>query len=153
MLLPSVTPVSINQRIYITPELYIRGYYAGHVLGAGMFQVVSNGESFVYTGDYNSTPDNHLESAWIDDCKPDVLITETTYATTVRGTREQREIEFLEAIHNAVKNNGKVLIPVFALGRAQELCMVIENYWHQHNLKAPIYFSAGTTLKCTIYPF
>ena len=39
------------------------------------------------------------------------------------------------------------LIPVFALGRAQELCILLESYWDRMNLKVPIYFSLGLTEK------
>ena len=45
----------------------------------------------------------------------------------------------------------QVLIPVFALGRAQELCILLETYWDRMNLKVPIYFSAGLTEKVQIY--
>jgi hypothetical protein len=37
----------------------------------------------------------------------------------------------------------QVLIPVFALGRAQELCILLDTYWERMNLTVPIYFSAG----------
>uniref|UniRef100_A0A0L8I6X1 Uncharacterized protein n=1 Tax=Octopus bimaculoides TaxID=37653 RepID=A0A0L8I6X1_OCTBM len=42
-----------------------------------------------------------------------------------------------------------VLIPVFALGRAQELCILLETYWDRMNLKVPIYFSLGLTEKAS----
>ena len=59
---------------------------------AGRAQVRVGDQSVVYTGDYNMTPDRHLGAAWIDKCRPDLLITESTYATTVRcGGREERE--------------------------------------------------------------
>lgn len=45
----------------------------------------------------------------------------------------------------------QVLIPVFALGRAQELCILLETYWERMNLTVPIYFSAGLTEKATNY--
>ena len=32
---------------------------------------------------------------------------------------------------------------MFALGRAQELCILLDTYWERMNLKVPIYFSAG----------
>ena len=38
-------------------------------------------------------------------------------------------------IHDCVDRGGKVLIPVFALGRAQELCILLETYWERMNLK------------------
>ena len=72
----------LHQEIKIDSELSLKVYYAGHVLGAGMFRVTvgkyricmnrwSNktnwtlgDESVLYTGDYNMTPDRHLGAAW-----------------------------------------------------------------------------------------
>ena len=65
----------------------IKTYYAGHVLGACMFLIEYKGLKVVYTGDFNSTSDRHLGAAWIDKVRPDVLITETTYATTLRDSK------------------------------------------------------------------
>lgn len=45
----------------------------------------------------------------------------------------------------------QVLIPVFALGRAQELCILIETYWDRMNLQVPVYFSMGLTEKANHY--
>ena len=138
-----------------------------------MFHIRVGHASVVYTGDYNMTPDRHLGAAWIDKVRPDVLITESTYATTIRDSKRARERDFLKKVHECVAQNGKVgpgtrpclwgfffslrmltclpwratsnqvLIPVFALGRAQELCILLDTYWERMNLKVPIYFSAG----------
>jgi integrator complex subunit 11 len=93
------------------------------------------------------TPDRHLGAAWIDKCRPDLLITESTYATTIRDSKRCRERDFLKKVHDSIDKGGKVLIPVFALGRAQELCILLETYWDRMNLKVPIYFSLGLTEK------
>jgi integrator complex subunit 11 len=93
------------------------------------------------------TPDRHLGAAWIDKVRPDVLITESTYATTIRDSKRARERDFLKKVHSCVASGGKVLIPSFALGRAQELCILLETYWERMNLKIPVYFSAGLTGK------
>lgn len=116
-----------------------------------MFYVKVREESVVYTGDYNMTPDRHLGSAWIDKVRPDLLITETTYATTIRDSKKSRERDFLKRVHECVEKGGKVLIPVFALGRAQELCILLETYWERMNLNIPIYFSAGLAEKANYY--
>lgn len=44
-----------------------------------------------------------------------------------------------------------MLIPTFALGRAQELCILLDDYWERMNLKVPIYFSAGLTIQANMY--
>ncbi|BBN01886.1 integrator complex subunit 11 [Marchantia polymorpha subsp. ruderalis] len=146
-----VTAVDLKQTVKVDSELEIRAYYAGHVLGAAMFYVKVGDESCVYTGDYNMTPDRHLGAAQIDALQPDLLITESTYATTVRDSKRAREREFLKKVHSCVAGGGKVLIPVFALGRAQELCILLDEYWERMNLKYPIYFSAGLTMQANVY--
>ncbi|EIE78185.1 hypothetical protein RO3G_02889 [Rhizopus delemar RA 99-880] len=144
-----VHAVSLHQTIKVDDELEIKAYYAGHVLGAAMFYVRVGQESVVYTGDYNMTPDRHLGSAWIDKVRPDVLVTESTYATTIRDSKRSRERDFLTKVHECVLNGGNVIIPVFALGRAQELCILIESYWDRMGLDVPIYFSTGLTERAT----
>lgn len=146
-----VQPVDLHQTITIDKAIEIKAYYAGHVLGAAMFHVRVGDKSVVYTGDYNMTPDRHLGTAWIDYCKPDAIITESTYATTIRDSKRCRERDFLTKVHRCVQNGGKVLIPVFALGRAQELCILLETYWERYNLKVPIFFSTGLTEKANEY--
>jgi integrator complex subunit 11 len=68
----------------------VTSYYAGHVLGACMFHVEYAGLSVVYTGDYNSYADRHLGAASAPRLSPNLLITETTYATTIRDTKRDR---------------------------------------------------------------
>lgn len=144
-----VVAVNLHQSVQVDEELEIKAYYAGHVLGAAMFHIRVGSQSVVYTGDYNMTPDRHLGAAWIDKCRPDLLITESTYATTVRDSKRCRERDFLTKVHDCIDKGGKVLIPVFALGRAQELCILLETYWERMNLRVPIYFAVGLTEKAT----
>eukprot|EP00842_Homolaphlyctis_polyrhiza_P003182 jgi/Hompol1/3865/HPOL_003396-RA len=152
-------PLSLNETIWVDSELEIKPYYAGHVLGAAMFFVrVTDGygvsQSVLYTGDYNMTPDRHLGSATVDVCEPDLIITESTYATTIRDSKRARERDFLKKVHDCVRAGGKVLVPVFALGRAQELLILIESYWRRMDDlagKVPVYFSAGLTERANEY--
>ncbi|OMH80814.1 Integrator complex subunit 11 [Zancudomyces culisetae] len=142
-----VVTMNLHETIMVDEELELRAYYAGHVLGAAMVYAKCGNESVLYTGDYNMTPDRHLGAAWVDRIKPTVLITESTYGTTIRDSKRARERDFLEKVHSCVKNGGKVLIPCFALGRAQELCILVETYWERMELTVPVYFSAGLTEK------
>lgn len=113
------------------------------------------------------TPDRHLGAAKVTPgLRPDLLITETTYATTIRDSKRARERDFLNKVHETIQRGGKVnlkeeiffwlfilcfkvLIPVFALGRAQELCILLESYWERLDLKVPIYFSHGLATRAT----
>ncbi|KAL3843974.1 hypothetical protein ACJIZ3_001377 [Penstemon smallii] len=146
-----VTAVDLKQTVQVDKDLQIRAYYAGHVLGAAMIYAKVGDAGMVYTGDYNMTPDRHLGAARIDRLQLDLVITESTYATTYRDSKYAREREFLKAVHNCIAGGGKVLIPTFALGRAQELCMLLDDYWERMNLKVPIYFSSGLTIQANMY--
>lgn len=73
----------------------VTAFYAGHLLGACMFHIKYKNVSIVYTGDYNSIADRHLGGAYIDQLQPDLVISESTYATIVRDSKRTRERNFL----------------------------------------------------------
>lgn len=142
-----IIPVNMNETIEISKDFIITPYYAGHVIGAAMFYVRVGNRSVVYTGDYSTTADQHLGAAWIDTLRPDLMITESTYGSVTRNCRKMKEREFLQSIHRCIERNGKVLIPIFALGRAQEICLIVESYWERMGLGTPVYFAGGLTEK------
>ncbi|CAI7750071.1 unnamed protein product, partial [Closterium sp. NIES-54] len=71
------------------------------VLGAAMFHVqASNGASVLYTGDFNMAPDRHLGAARVDPrLRPDLMISESTYTTTIGECLRSREADFLLRAH------------------------------------------------------
>ena len=134
----------------------ITPYPAGHVLGAAMFLINIAGLNIFFTGDYSREPDRHLLSAEPPDPastgKIDVLITESTFGISSSPPRSERETGLLRAITNIINRGGKVLMPVFALGRAQELLLILEDYWQRHPdlQKIPIYYTGNTARKCMV---
>ena len=66
------------------------------------------------------------------DVSPDVLIVESTYGIAEHEKREDRENRFLGWVDKIVKRGGRCLIPVFALGRAQELLLILDEHWEKH---------------------
>ena len=117
---------------------------AGHVLGACMFWLEIGGRSLLYTGDYSMEDDRHLMAAEIPINKPDVLIVEATYGVQVHASKKEREARFTGTVERVVTRGGRCLIPVFALGRAQELLLILDEYWHDnpHLQKIPIYYAS-----------
>eukprot|EP00918_Siedleckia_nematoides_P049223 GHVU01107956.1.p1 GENE.GHVU01107956.1~~GHVU01107956.1.p1 ORF type:complete len:388 (+),score=34.96 GHVU01107956.1:350-1513(+) len=149
--LSRVTSVQLKQTVDVC-GIEATGYYAGHVLGACMFHVRYGADTVVYTGDFNCTPDRHLGPAEIDRLSPDVLISESTYGTHVRAdSKKGAESLFCRAVHECLLAGGKVLIPVYAVGRAQELCLMLDSYWQRMGLDFPIYFAGGMTEKANNY--
>ncbi|CAN0042796.1 unnamed protein product, partial [Scytosiphon promiscuus] len=124
-------------------------YNAGHVLGAAMFMIEIAGVHVLYTGDYSMEADRHLMAAEMPSTSPDVLIVESTYGVQVHEPREERETRFVGTVSKAVKKGGRCLIPVFALGRAQELLLILDEYWQQHRElhHIPIYYASRLASK------
>lgn len=135
--------------IRITP------YPAGHVLGAAMFLIEIAGLKILFTGDYSREEDRHLIPASVPkNVKIDVLITESTYGIASHISRVEREQALMKSITGILNRGGRVLMPVFALGRAQELLLILNEYWSRHKevQKVPIYYASNLARKCmTVY--
>lgn len=150
MSLTSIIPVSAHQLITVIPGLSFTPYHAGHVLGACMFLIDLAGLKILYTGDYSREEDRHLVSAEIPPIRPDVLIVESTYGVQGHESRVPKEERFTSQVHDIIRRGGHVLLPVFALGRAQELLLVLEEYWKKHPdlHNVPIYYASNLAKKC-----
>ncbi|EQC25924.1 hypothetical protein SDRG_16223 [Saprolegnia diclina VS20] len=124
-------------------------YNAGHVLGACMFLIEIGGVKVLYTGDYSLENDRHLMAAEIPGVSPDVLIVESTYGVQVHQSVFEREGRFTGQVESVVRRGGRCLIPVFALGRTQELLLILDEHWQQHpDLHGvPIYFASKLAAK------
>lgn len=120
-------------------------FRAGHVLGAAMFLIEIDGIKILYTGDYSREEDRHLKPAEVPDCEIDVLIVESTYGVQKHETRQRREQLFTKYVSEIVLRGGKCLMPVFALGRAQELLLILNEYWalHPELAHVPIYYQGN----------
>ena len=120
-------------------------YRAGHVLGAAMFMVDIAGLRTLYTGDYSRKADRHLPGADLPAVAPHVLIVESTYGVSTHSPKEEREKRFTDRVAGTVRRGGKVLLPIVALGRAQELLLILDDYWAKHpDLRhVPVYQASG----------
>ncbi|KAJ9687490.1 hypothetical protein PVL29_016109 [Vitis rotundifolia] len=125
-------------------------YTAGHVLGAAMFMVDIAGVRVLYTGDYSREEDRHLRAAEIPQFCPDICIIESTYGVQLHQPRHVREKRFTDAIHSTISQGGRVLIPAYALGRAQELLLILDEYWSNHPdlHNVPIYYASPLAKRC-----
>lgn len=125
-------------------------FNAGHVLGAAMFMVDIAGMRALYTGDFSRVPDRHLLGAEVPPYSPDIIIAESTNGIRELESREMRETTFTSNVHEVVQRGGRCLVPVFALGRAQELLLILEEYWEQHKdlQNIPIYYASSLAQRC-----
>ncbi|SPO24650.1 Endoribonuclease YSH1 [Ustilago trichophora] len=145
-----IEAVDFHQDVSIAGGLRFTAYHAGHVLGACMFLIEIAGLRILYTGDFSREEDRHLVQAEIPPVKPDVLICESTYGTQTHEPRLDKEHRFTSQIHHIIKRGGRVLLPVFVLGRAQELLLLLDEYWaaHPELHSVPIYYASALAKKC-----
>ncbi len=61
-----------------------------------------------------------------------MLIVESTFGVITLPPKEERESRFTATVEDIVTRGGSCLIPVFALGRAQELLLILDEYWQEH---------------------
>jgi len=117
--------IDFHQTVY-HKGIKVTATAAGHVLGAAMFTIEIDGVRVLYTGDYSMEEDRHLIPGSVPPGgSPDVLIIESTFGVTTLPPRLERESKFTSTVHNVVSRGGCCLIPVFALGRAQELLLIL----------------------------
>ncbi|KAI0266752.1 mRNA 3'-end-processing protein YSH1 [Gloeopeniophorella convolvens] len=150
MSISSIIPVSVHQLITPCPGVTFTPYHAGHVLGACMYLIDIVGLKILYTGDYSREEDRHLVKAEVPPVRPDVLIVESTYGVQSLEGREEKELRFTSLVHSIIRRGGHVLLPTFALGRAQELLLILDEYWKKHPdlHSVPIYYASSLARKC-----
>ena len=149
---PMIEAIDYNTTHTIS-SIRITPYPAGHVLGAAMFLIEIAGLKIFFTGDYSREEDRHLISAEVPKgVKIDILITESTYGIASHIPRVEREQALMKSITGILNRGGRVLMPVFALGRAQELLLILDEYWGKHAefQKYPIYYASNLARKCML---
>lgn len=127
----------------ITPDLRLTFYNSGHILGSAFCHVnIGNGfHNFMYTGDFNySGKQRLLNKAVTEFPRLESMISENT--STGPGDyampREEAEEDFLKILIDSYVKKSKVLIPVFGVGRSQEMLLVIENFIKEGRLPEDI---------------
>jgi len=131
---------AIGQEFYPLPGLKVKFINAGHIVGAACIYLQLGNRSVLYTGDYNLANSRTTEGLQISDLPTaDILITEATYGISVHPNRKQQEKELVQAVWEVVAKGGNVLIPAFALGRAQEIILALKTSRQFSRSEVPIY--------------
>jgi putative mRNA 3-end processing factor len=106
----------------------VRAHSAGHIPGAVMFEVVSD-EVTLFTGDFNNRATRLVNGARPVPCRN--LFVEGTYAGREHPDRHELELELLDRIDDVIYRGGHVILPAFAVGRSQEIVLMLEDSGHE----------------------
>ena len=154
----------LRQRISIAGEraaarekdtLTFEFFDAGHVLGSTGVMLRAEGQTVFYTGDVNFDEQTIMQAAVFPEEKIDVLILECTrgdHAKPEGWTRAGEERRLAEALVAGFERDACVLIPVFALGKTQEILALLHKFRRQRLLpEFPIYIGGLSSKFTDIY--
>ncbi|MGC9057814.1 MAG: MBL fold metallo-hydrolase [Candidatus Micrarchaeia archaeon] len=116
-----------NIRMRSGPELTF--YDAGHILGAAICEFKIGKKKVVYSGDFNLTDTRmHKGASYKEDV--DILITESTYSEKEHHDRKGEEEKLIKNVERALERGGCALVPAFAVGRSQEVIVILYEHFH-----------------------
>ena len=153
-------PVDYGEVVDITPEIKMTLYNAGHILGSSMVHLhIGEGlHNLVYSGDIKFGFTRLFDPAHSSFPRVETLFVESTYGgrDDMMPSRADSEMGLIKLINETVARKGVVLIPVFAVGRSQEIMLVLEDYYKRNpDFNVPIYID-GMVLEAsaihTAYP-
>ena len=131
-------------------------YPAGHILGSAMIEVkdkLSN-KTLLYTGDMNTRSTRLLPAAYSEHLHADVLLTESTYGGDEDTFPSEKAVlgGFIGSIKETINSGNKVIIPSFAVGRAQEVLFILNDFMRSGILpKTTIYIDGMINKAMRIY--
>ena len=153
-LLSRITTVGLGEEVALCGGA-LRGIFtpSGHVLGACSIGLESDEGLILFAGDYSVDQQRTVDSMTVPRIRPDVVITESTYGNRLHADRRREEARLVETVKRVVGEGGKVLVPAFALGRAQEVLLILLEAKRMGELgELPIYADGLVRRICMAYP-
>ena len=129
---------------------------AGHILGSVGVTITGEGKRVFYTGDVNFEDATVQKAALFPEDEVDALIVETTRGDYTRRpgyTRRDEEDNLADAIQAVLARKGSVLMPVFAMGKTQEILAMIQRFKNEKRIPrtTPVYIGGLSTKMTLVY--
>lgn len=146
--LKSLSPKPFGERIEVTGDCSIRFRYAGHILGAASVDMIAAGKQIAFSGDIGRYGDPLMF-----DPEPipqaDVVLVESTYGDRLHPDIAPQQV-LKEIIERTVRRGGSVIIPSFAVGRAQMLLYHINAVRRRGQVPdVPVYLDSPMAISAT----
>jgi Cft2 family RNA processing exonuclease len=126
--LARVRPVEWGQPIapLDDPAITVRFLHAGHIAGAAMLLIDTPAGRVLHMGDYSVTAQRTLHGLDVQRLpQADAVITEGTYGDAIHANRKEQERALVATVARVVGRGGRALLPAFAVGRAQEVALIL----------------------------
>lgn len=119
-------PFQFPFKPFVDEWIEVTFFQAGHILGASSVYIAGREGALLYSGDISVIPQRTVSGIVIPPLRPDVLILESTYGERLHSTRRTEEERLAKVVEETTEAGGKVLIPAFAVGRAQEVLLILK---------------------------
>ncbi len=127
----------------ITPDMRLTLKNSGHIIGSALTHLhVGEGlHNILYTGDYNYDSTEMLRPADTNFQRVETMITEATYGgrDDKQDSRDESDKKFLSKMKQTLNKGGKVIVPVFAVGRSQEVLGLLSDEMDRKYFDYPVY--------------
>ena len=151
-LMAAFVATAFHARVILGDGLAATFYPAGHIAGAAMVFVESAEGSVLFSGDISVSPQRTVEGLTPPRIAPDVLVLESTYGGRLHANRAAEERRLVDTVAEVVTAGGKVLIPAFALGRAQEVLLTLDEFRRRGELAGAAVWADGMVRAiCQVY--
>lgn len=143
-----LTPVDFSQTIHLGDGVTFEMTPNGHILGSAFVRISDGKKSIVFSGDIGR-PNDVLMNAPTPMKQADYMVLESTYGDRAHDKTDPK-IKLAEAIKRTISRGGKVIIPVFAVGRAQEILYYIHLLKTQGKIPdVPVYLNSPMAIDAT----
>jgi len=153
-------PLEYGDVTDISPDVRVTFHNAGHILGSAVAHIhIGEGlHNIVYTGDVKFDRTRLFAPAVYTFPRVETVVIDSTYggAEDIQPRRADAEREFMLVVNETIKRGGKVVVPAFAVGRAQEVMVLLESCRREGTyVGAPVYLEGmiwEATAIHTAYP-
>jgi metallo-beta-lactamase family protein len=143
-----LVPVDFEQEVQVTKDISIKLSPSGHILGASLVMMRDAGHSILFSGDLGR-PDDPLMLPPAIVRQADYLVLESTYGDRLHESIEP-EIKLAQIINRTYQRGGVLVVPVFAVGRAQELLYFIQTLKTRRLIPdIPVYLNSPMAVDAT----
>jgi len=146
-------PVKYGVVTDVAPDIKLTLHNAGHIIGSSIVHLhIGEGlTNVIFTGDFKFGRTMLLEPAVCSFPRAETLIMESTYGgpDDVMSDRETVEGKLAKIVNETAEKGGKVLIPTLAVGRAQEIMLVLNAYMKNKQIKELPIFLEGMISEAT----
>lgn len=139
-MLGRIYPLGYQTPFPLFEKFTLTFYPAGHIAGAACIYLVTEDGSLFYSGDFSAFSQRTIEGIRIPRLRPDITIVETTYGTRLHANRQVEERRLIDLVKECLLQKKRILIPAFALGRAQEVLLILRAAIQNQEIPAvPVY--------------